>query len=137
MLNRFFMGLGAFALLTTVAFAQSAPQAAAPTPPQHSIDSQIADNGSDGAQNSDQQGGWFNWGGHHRHRGAMDGGPNGRGMGGPGMMMPGKGFAIDLGEGRRLHINCDNEPMKQCIESAQPLIDALTKSVPSVAAKAP
>jgi hypothetical protein len=55
--------------------------------------------------------------------------------------MMGKGFALMLGNGQGLRINCGEEPMKQCIESAQPFFDALNKAnpgqTPSVAPKAP
>lgn len=46
-----------------------------------------------------------------------------------------------LGNGQALRINCGDEPMKQCIEAAQPLIEALNKAnlgqTPVVAPKAP
>lgn len=75
-----------------------------------------------------QGGGWFGGHRHGRHHGDM-GGPmgNDRGEGRPGMQMQGKGFGIMVGRGHALHVNCGDEPMKDCIASAQPLIDALGK----------
>jgi opacity protein-like surface antigen len=132
MLKRFLVGIGIVALLSTAALAQTAtppvdPAAQAPA----SVDDQSAGNGK-------QDGGWFNW----NHRGHRMHGGNGRGMGGPhGGMMMGKGFGLMLGNGQGLRINCGDEPMKQCIESSQPLIDALNKAnpgqAPVVAPKAP
>jgi hypothetical protein len=130
MLKRLLVGLGIVALLGTTAFAQTATPPVDPAAkPAVTVDNQSA-------ENDQQEGGWFN----RKHRGhRMHGG---RGMGGPhGSMMMGKGFALMLGNGQGLRINCGDEPMKQCIESSQPLIDALNKAnpgqAPVVAPKAP
>jgi hypothetical protein len=136
MLKRFLVGFGIVALLGTAALAQTATPPVDPAAkPAVTVDDQSADNGP----NDDQQkGGWFNW--KHRGHGHHGGkGPGGRGMGGP--MMMGKGFGLMLGNGQGLRINCGDEPMKQCIEASQPLIDALNKAnpgqAPVVAPKAP
>jgi opacity protein-like surface antigen len=130
MLKRFLVGLGIVALLGTAALAQTATPPVDPAAkPAVTIDDQSA-------ENDQQESGWFN----RKHRGhRMHGG---RGMGGlHGGMMMGKGFALMLGNGQGLRINCGDEPMKQCIESSQPLIDALNKAnpgqTPAVAPKAP
>jgi hypothetical protein len=47
---------------------------------------------------------------------------------GEGIKMKGKSFAIMLGKGHRLRVNCGQEPMKDCIAAAQPLIDAFNKA---------
>ena len=129
-MNRFLIGLGLVGLLTTAAFAQTATQPVDPAAkPQLSVDAQTADNGQGDGQDG---GGWFNRG----HRGRHHNGGNG-----PGGMMMGKGFGLMLANGQGLRINCGDEPMKQCIESAQPLIDALNKAnagqPPAVAPKTP
>lgn len=131
MMKRFLVGLGLVALLTSAAFAQTATQPVDPAAqPALSDDTQTADNGQGDGQ---QDGGWFNWG-HRGHRHHGGNGPDGRGMGGPGGgMMMGKGFGLMLGNGQGLRINCGEEPMKQCIEAAQPLIDALNKANPGQA----
>jgi hypothetical protein len=123
MINRVILGASALVVLVGVALAEAPVQNTNPAPtPQ--IDNQTADNGPP----PDQQGWWGHK--HHRHGMMGDNGPDGRmGMGPQGGMMLGKGFHIALGNGQRLDINCGDEPMKQCIDSAQPLIDALTKSV--------
>ena len=55
-------------------------------------------------------------------------GPGGPGpMGGPGMMaamMDHQMFHLQLGNGIEVHVNCGKAEMKDCITSAQPLIDA-------------
>jgi opacity protein-like surface antigen len=127
MLKNFFVGIGLIALLGTAALAQTATPPVDPAAkPALSVDDQTADN-------DQQEGGWFN----RKHRGHHGG--KGGGMHGP--MMMGKGFALMLGNGQGLRINCGDEPMKQCIESSQPLIDALNKAnpgqTPAVAPKAP
>jgi opacity protein-like surface antigen len=130
MLKNFLVGIGLIALLGTAALAQTATPPVDPAAkPALSVDDQTADN-------DQQEGGWFNRK-HHGHR--MHGG---EGMRGPhGGMMMGKGFALMLGNGQGLRINCGDEPLKQCIESAQPVIDALNKAnpgqTPVVAPKAP
>jgi opacity protein-like surface antigen len=130
MLKNFLVGIGLVALLGTAAIAQTATPPVDPAAkPALTVDDQTA-------ENDQQEGGWFNRK-HRDHR--MHGG---KGMGGPhGGMMMGKGFALMLGNGQGLRINCGDEPMKQCIESAQPLIDALNKAnpgqTPAVAPKAP
>ncbi|MDE2447007.1 MAG: hypothetical protein KGO94_12590 [Alphaproteobacteria bacterium] len=134
MLKTFVMGATFAALLSTAAFAQTAPVVDPAAKPAVSADSQVADNNGPG--DDQQDGGWFGWGKHGRrgqHGGPGMGGPGGPGMmggrGGPGMMQ-GKGFGLMLGNGQGLRINCGNEPMKQCIEAAQPLFDALNKANP-------
>jgi opacity protein-like surface antigen len=133
MLKRFLVGVGLVAMLSTAALAQTATPPADPAQPPASVDDQSAGNGK-------QDGGWFNW--KHRGHRMHGGGMGGRGMGGPhGSMMMGKGFGLMLGNGQGLRINCGDEPMKQCIEASQPLIDALNKAnpgqTPVVAPKAP
>jgi hypothetical protein len=119
MMKRILLGACAVVLMAGFATAQTANTNPPPPPPQ---DQQQA------GPDSNDQGGWGGWwggkrGGHHRGD-HMRGGPGG----GPGMHMQGKGFGIMLGQGRGLHINCGDEPMKDCIASAQPLIDALNKA---------
>ena len=125
MLKNFLLGMGIVVVLGTAAFAQIATPPVDPAAkPAISVDDQTADN-------DQQEGGWFN----RKHHGGRHHG--GRG----GAMMMGKGFALMLGNGQGLRINCGDEPMKQCIESAQPLIDALNKAnpgqTPAVAPKTP
>jgi hypothetical protein len=128
MLKRFLVGMGVVVLLGTAALAQTATPPVDPAAkPALSVDDQTADNGQ-------QEGGWFN----RKHRGGRHHG----GMDGPrGEMMMGKGFGLMLGNGQGLRINCGDEPMKQCIEASQPLIDALNKAnpgqTPAVAPKTP
>ena len=130
MLKNFLVGMGIVVVLGTAAFAQTATPPVDPAAkPAISVDDQTADN-------YQQEGGWFN----RKHHGGRHHG--GKGMGGPhGAMMMGKGFALMLGNGQGLRINCGDEPMKKCIESAQPLIDALNKAnpgqTPAVAPKTP
>jgi hypothetical protein len=140
MLKKIVMGFGLAALLVTAALAQSAPADIDPAAkPALSADMQVAGNGPGAAPgDGNQDGGWFGWGrhGHRGHHGDMMGGP-----GGPGGMMQAKGFGLMLGNGQGLRITCGDEPIKQCIESAQPLIDALNKAnpgqTPAVAPKMP
>ena len=111
MMKRLVLGACAIVVLAGVALAQAVPQNDNPPPPQG------AEQNDDGPQ--DGAGGW--WGHRHGH------GPRqGDRMGG-GMMMQGKGFGIMIGRGQGLHVSCDNEPIKQCVDAAQPLIDALLK----------
>lgn len=125
-MKRILLGTCAVVLLAGIATAQTATPNAPPPPPAQ--DQQA--NGSD-----DQDGGWFNRRHHGRHGGHMgrqgmgmgQPGMDGPGMNGPGMHMEGKGFGIMVGRGHALHVNCGDEPMKDCIASAQPLIDALGK----------
>ena len=124
-MKNFLVGMGLVVVLGTAAFAQTATPPVDPAAkPAISVDDQTADN-------DQQEGGWFN----RKHHGGRHHG--GRG----GEMMRGKGFALMLGNGQGLRINCGDEPMKQCIESAQPLIDALNKAnpgqTPAVAPKTP
>ena len=134
MLKNILFGFGVVALLGTAALAQTATPPVDPAAkPAVSADDQSANNGP----NDDQQGGWFNRK-HHGRRMHGGGGPDGRGMGGP---MMGKGFGLMLANGQGLRINCGDEPMKQCVDAAQPLIDALNKAnpgqTPAVAPKTP
>jgi hypothetical protein len=123
-MKRFVVGALAVLLLTGVAFAQTAGTNPPSPPPQ--------DQQADGPQNGgpqDDGGGWFGWGRHHGRGGHGKG--HGGGYGGmmESMMMGqgGKGFHIMVGPGHGLHINCGEEPMKDCVAAAQPLIDALAK----------
>lgn len=140
-MNRFLIGLGLVSLLTTAAIAQTATQPVDPAAkPQLSVDTQIADSGQDDNQQGD---GWFKRGHRGRHHNGGHGPDGPRGMGGPGGpsggMMMGKGFGLMLANGQGLRINCGDEPMKQCIEAAQPLIDTLSKAnaMPAIAPKTP
>jgi opacity protein-like surface antigen len=134
MLKNFLVGMGLVVFLGTAALAQTAAPPVDPAAnPALSVDGQTADSGP---QDDQQEGGWFN----RKHHGGRHHG--GRGMGGPGgRMMMAKGFGLMLGNGQGLRINCGDEPMKQCIEASQPLIDALNKAnpgqTPAVAPKAP
>lgn len=133
MLKRFLVGLGVVVLLATAALAQTATPPVDPTAkPALAVDDQTADNGP---KDDQQEGGWFNWK-HRGHRHHGGNGPEGRDMGGP---MMGKGFGLMLANGQGLRINCGDEPMKQCIDAAQPLIDALNKANPTavIAPKTP
>jgi hypothetical protein len=126
MLKKFLVGVGLVVLLGTAAFAQTATPPVDPAAkPALSTDDQSAD---DGPNDGEQESGWFNRKHHRGHR--QHGG-----------MMMGKGFGLMLGNGQGLRINCGDEPMKQCIEASQPLIDALNKvnpgQSPAVAPKAP
>ena len=140
-LKRLIFGFCVAALLATAAYAQSAPAAVdPPAKPALSVDNQVADNGpGDGPQDGQPDEGWFGWRRHGHH--GQHGGPDMGGPGGPRGPMMGKGFGLMLGNGQGLHVNCGNEPMKQCIEAAQPLIEALNKAnpgqVPAVAPKTP
>ena len=139
MLKRFLVGLGVVVLLGTAALAQTATPPVDPAAkPALSVEEQTADNGP---KDDQQESGWFNWK-HRGHRHHGGDGPDGRGMGGPGGgPMMGKGFGLMLANGQGLRINCGDEPMKQCIDAAQPLIDALNKAnssqTPAVAPKTP
>ena len=114
--------LGASAVVLLAGFATAQTVASNDTPPPPPPQDQQAD-GPDS-----QGGGWFSGRRHGRHHGKMDHGKqNGRDGGGPGMHLNGKGFGIMVGPGHGLRINCGDEPMKDCIAAAQPLIDALGK----------
>ncbi len=140
MYKRMIIGAAALALLAGVAVAaQDAP----PPPPQN--DSQVADNGpppppppGDG-QDEGWGGGWKKWMGHgHRGHGRDMRGPGG--PGGPegmGMMMHMKGFRMHLGRGVNVDVACGEEAMKDCIASAQPLIDAAKTAAAAMPAEAP
>jgi hypothetical protein len=106
-MKRFMIGTCAVLLLTGVAIAQTANNPP-PPPPQ--------DQQADGPQDD---GGWMGWGKHH--------GRGGHGQMMRGMMSHGKGFHIMVGPGHGLHVNCGDEPIKDCIASSQVLIDALGK----------
>jgi hypothetical protein len=115
MMKRVLLGACAVMIMAGIASAQTASTNPPPPPPPQD-------------QQADGQGpeGWGSWwggknrGGHHGHHGGdgMRGGPD----------MPGKGFSIVVGQGKALRINCGEEPMKDCIASAQPLIEALNKA---------
>ena len=106
-MKRFIIGACAVVLLAGVAFAQTATTTP-PPPPGVQVD------GQDDGPNGDQGPGWRK---HGKHRGM-----------GPMMdMMRGKGFGIMAGRGHALRVNCGEEPIKECIAAAQPLIDAFNK----------
>jgi opacity protein-like surface antigen len=114
MMKRILLGACVVVLMAGFATAQTANNN---PPPPLPPDQQQADPDDQG------QGGW--WGGHRggHHRGdRMRGGLDG---GGPAMQA--KGFALMVGGGHGLHMNCGEEPMKECIAAAQPLIDSLGK----------
>lgn len=120
-MKRILLGACAVVLLAGFATAQTVSTNGNPPPPPPQ------DQQADGPDS--EGGGWFSGHRHGRHHGEM-GGPmqNGMGVGGgPGMRMEGKGFGLMVGPGHFLHVNCGEEPMKDCITSAQPLIDALGK----------
>ena len=120
MMKRILLGACAVVLLAGFATAQTANSPGNPPPPPPQ--GQQAD-GPDS-----QGGGWFSGHRHGRHHGEMGRGmQNGRDGGGQGMHMEGKGFGLMVGPGHGLHVNCGDEPIKDCITSAQPLIDALGK----------
>lgn len=120
MMKRILLGACAVVLMAGFAMAQTASTNGNPPPPPPQ------DQQADGPDS--QGGGWFSGRRHGRHHGQMGPGmQNGRDGGGPGMRMEGKGFDIRVGAGHALHINCGEELMKDCIASAQPLIDALGK----------
>ena len=128
-MKQFMFGAAVLAIIAGVAYAQD--NAANPPPP---ADNQTMNNDDNGQQ----QGGGQGWWGKHRHggrgmhgpmQGRMDmmgqGGPSP--MGGPGMMatmMNHQGFHLELGNGVGVHVMCGQADMKDCIASAQPLIDA-------------
>ncbi|MES1955659.1 hypothetical protein [Salinisphaera hydrothermalis] len=58
--------------------------------------------------------------GHHHHRPPPPGGP---------AALQGKGFDLQLGHGRGLRVQCGDEPLKGCIQAAQPLVHMLSKSM--------
>ncbi len=151
MLKRMIVGAGALAFLAGVAMA-AADNGNNPPPPPN--DTQIADNGSanpppppppppgDG-QDQGWGGAWHRWMGHGHRHGMMgpDGGPGGPGGPGPmGMMMHMKGFRMNLGNGVHVDVACGEEPMKDCVASAQTLIDAAKTAAaaqPAAPAKTP
>ncbi|AWN16712.1 hypothetical protein [Salinisphaera sp. LB1] len=57
--------------------------------------------------------------GHHHPPPPPPGGP---------AALQGKGFDLQLGHGRRLRVQCGDEPLKGCIQAAQPLIHQLAQS---------
>ena len=125
MMKRIILAASAAVLFAGLATAQTA-NTANPAPPPQAQDQQ-----ADGPDGPDGQGdgGWFGWGHRGGHHGGHGGrGPGGRDGGGPrGMQIDGKGFRIMVGPGHGLSVNCGQEEIKDCIASAQPLIDALGK----------
>ena len=120
MMKRILLGACAVVLVSGFAMAQTATTNANPPPPP-AQDQQADDADSQG-------GGWFSGRRHGRHHGQKGHGMQNRGgRGGPGMQIDGKGFGLMVGPGHGLRINCGDEPMKDCIAAAQPLIDALGK----------
>ena len=138
MLKQFLYGAAALMIVGGVAYAEN--NAANPPP----ADAQAADNAGNPPPPppGDGQGWWGRMGHRHggRHmqgmmgQGGADGpgmmGQGGHGMmgqGGPGMMaamMDHQMFHLQLGNGIEVHVNCGKAEMKDCIASAQPLIDA-------------
>lgn len=119
-MKRILLGACAVVLMAGFATAQTATTNGNPPPPPPQ------DQQADGPDS--QGGGWFSGWRHGRHHGEMGRGMrNGRDGGGPGMHMDGKGFGFMVGPGHGLHVSCGDEPIKDCIASAQPLIDALGK----------
>ena len=119
-MKRILLGACAAVLMAGFAMAQTASTNGNPPPPPPQ------DQQADGPDS--QGGGWFSGRRHGRHHGQMGlGMQNGMDRGGPGMHMDGKGFGLMVGPGHGLHVNCGDEPIKDCIASAQPLIDALGK----------
>lgn len=146
MYKRMIMGAAALALLAGVAVAA---QDAANSPPPQDDNSQFADNAppppppppGDG-QDEGWGGGWRHWkargqGGPHPGMMGLEGpgGPGGRG--GMGMMMRMKGFRMNLGRGVNVDVACGQEAIKDCIASAQPLIDAAKTAAAALPAGAP
>ncbi len=120
MMKRILLGACAVVFLGGLATAQTVSTNDNPPPPPPQ-DQQA--NGPDSPG-----GGWFSGHRHGRHHGEMGPGmENGGYGGGPGLHMDGKGFDIKVGLGHGLHVTCGNEPIKDCIAAAQPLIDALGK----------
>lgn len=124
-MKKILLGACAVVLMAGFAMAQTATNAPPPPPPGQQMDG------------PDQQGGWGGWWGHGRRHGwrgdhgermSGEGGPGGPdGPGRLGLQRDGKGFGLMVGRGHGLHVNCGEEPMKDCIAAAQPLIDALGK----------
>ena len=114
MRKQFLFGAAALVIVGGVAYAENS--VANPPPP---VDAQTTDNaGGSPPSSGDGQSWWGHMG--HRHGGGrhMQGG-----MGGSGMMNH-QGFHLQLGNGIEVHVNCGQSEMKDCIASAQPLIDA-------------
>ena len=138
MLKTMIVSAAALALLAGVALAAQDNLNTVQTLP--SADTQIADNASGNpppppppGDDQGQGGGWWQGWMGHGHRGHHRGGPEGPdGMGGPGgpggpmmgAMMRGPGFHMHLGPGIDVGVMCGQEVMKDCMASAQPLIDA-------------
>ncbi len=124
MFKQFLYGSAALMIIGSVAYAEN--NAANPPPPP--ADGQVGDNAGNPPP-GDGQGWWGRMG--HRHGGRHMQGMMGQGgpgsMGGPGMMaamMDHQMFHLQLGNGIEVHVNCGKSEMKDCIASAQPLIDA-------------
>jgi len=58
-------------------------------------------------------------------------GPEGRR--GPPPPPPMAGFTIDMGPGRTVEVRCGDEAIAECVEAAQPILDALNTAGPSAA----
>ncbi|MEP6827483.1 MAG: hypothetical protein ABJA10_05365 [Aestuariivirga sp.] len=138
MLKQFLYGAAALMIVGGVAYAENNAVNPAPAAP---ADTQAANSdGNPPPPPGDGQGWWGRMGHRHggRHMQGMmgQGGPDGPGMmgqggrgpmGGPGMMaamMDHQMFHLQLGNGIEVHVNCGKAEMKDCIASAQPLIDA-------------
>jgi hypothetical protein len=109
-MKRLILGACAALMLAGMAFAQTTTPTP-PPPPGVQIDEQDSPDGAP----PDQGKGWRK---HGRHGG----------MGQMRGMMKGKGFGIMAGPGHGLHVSCGEEPIKDCIAAAQPLIDAFNKA---------
>ena len=117
-MKQFLFGAAALMFVGGVAYAENS--VANPPPP----DAQTTDNaGGPPPPPGDGQGWWGRMG--HRHGGRHMHGMVGQG--GPEMMaamMDHQMFHLQLGNGIQVHVNCGKSEMKDCIASAQPLIDA-------------
>ncbi len=122
MINRWSAGAVALAVIGGAALAETTGTPA----PQNSGSDQTTQNTFDG-QAPQGQGRWW---GRHRHLGwhgnddqvGQHGGPMGKsGMMG---MMHGRGFRMHLAPGVGVDIMCGQTELKDCIATAQPLIDA-------------
>ena len=121
MFKQFLYGSAALMIIGGVAYAENS--AANPPPPP--ADAQVSDIAGNPPPppRGDGQGWWGRM--SHRHGGRHMQGM--MGQGGPGMMaamMDHQMFHLQLGNGVEVQVNCGKSEMKDCIASAQPLIDA-------------
>ncbi len=109
-MKRLMIGATAVMLLSGFAIAQTASTTPNPPPP-----AGLQMDGQDGADYGPDEGGGQKWKRHGRHGGGMG-------------MMRTKGFHIMAGKGHGLRVMCGQEPIKECIAAAQPLIDTFAKA---------